>query len=81
MIRYRAYGQPPSRAAYWRQIRLALWIPAYRIAEVSGFSVAYVYAIEREERPLLPHVEDVLRVVYEREMARVYSDAGRLEAA
>ena len=77
----RASAQSSSRAAYWRALRIALGLRLEEIAEVSGFSLAYLSAIERGKRPLLSHVEDVVRIVLEREQRRVYEDAVRLEAA
>lgn len=61
-----------SRAAYYR---------AADVARVSGFSLSYLSAIERGDRPLLPHVEDALRVAIEREQRRVYSAAASADGA
>ena len=81
MSGHRASGQPASRARYWRSLRLALGVRLETVAKITGFSAAYLGAIERDERPLLPHVEDALRVAIEREQRRVYADAVRLEEA
>lgn len=77
----RASGQPTSRAAYWKTLRLALGIRLEAVARISGFSTPYLSAIERDERPLLPHVEEALRVAFDREQRRVYRDAARIEEA
>lgn len=81
MTARRASGQPASRAAYFKAVRLALGLRLTTLAKVSGFSASYIAAIESEERPLLPHVEKALRSSLEREQQRVYRDAERLEAA
>lgn len=77
----RASGQPVSRAGYYRTLRLALGIRLETVAKITGFSSGYLSAIERDERPLLPHVEEALRVAFDREQRRVYQDAARLEDA
>lgn len=77
----RASGQPTSRAAYWKTLRLALGVRLETVAQITGFSTAYLSAIERGDRPLLPHVEDTLRVAFDREQKRVYADAVRIEEA
>jgi predicted transcriptional regulator len=79
--RRRASGQPTSRAAYWKTLRVALGIRVETVAKITGFSTGYLCAIECGARPLLPHVEDTLRVAFDREQKRVYADAVRLEAA
>lgn len=77
--RCRAGSQPTSRAAYYRSLRLALGVRVETLARITGFSAAYLGAIEVSDRPLLPHVEDALRVALDREQRRVYADAVRLE--
>lgn len=70
-----------SRAAYYRALRCGLGIRAADVARVSGFSLSYLSAIERGDRPLLPHVEDALGVAIEREQRRVYSAAASADVA
>lgn len=73
---------PLTRRAYYRRIRKALGLSLGTIAHLSGYSAAYLSAMENGTRPLLPHVEDVLRVVYDRELRAVYRAAvAREEAA
>lgn len=72
---------PRTRAAYYRRIRKALGLSLGTIAHLSGYSAAYISAMENETRPLLPHVEDVLRIVYDRECRNVYRAAAMREEA
>jgi predicted transcriptional regulator len=76
-----ALARPRTRGDYYRRIRRALGLPLSAIAYVSGYSQAYLSCIETGERPLLPHVEDVLRVVYDKELRRAYEAAAMREVA
>ena len=73
---------PRTRAAYYRRIRKALGLSLGTLAKLSGYSAAYLSAMEQGRRPILPHVEDVLRIVYDRDIHNVYRAAvAREEAA
>jgi hypothetical protein len=56
-------------------------LPIAAVAHLSGYSAAYISAIENRTRPIPPHVEDVLRIVYDRELRRVYAAAAAREEA
>ncbi len=81
MKRCRAGQQPKSRADYYRRLRLALGVRVEEVARISGFSISYLSAMEAETRPLLPHVEEALRLTFDRLQRHVYEDARRVEAA
>lgn len=81
MKRCRSGRPPKSRSAYFRALRLALGISVEEVAKVSGLSLAYVSALEAEARPLLPHLEEILRLTFDKLQARVYADARRGEEA
>lgn len=81
MKRCRSGRPPKSRSAYFRALRLALGISVEEVAKVSGLSLAYVSALEAEARPLLPHLEEILRLTFDKLQARVYDEAARREAA
>jgi transcriptional regulator with XRE-family HTH domain len=72
---------PRTRAAYYRRISKALGLPIAAVAHLSGYSVSYISAIENRTRPIPPHVEDVLRIVYDGELRRVYAAAAAREEA
>ena len=72
---------PRTRRDYYRRIRKALDLSLGTIAHLSGYSQQYLSMLETGPRPRLPHVEDVLRVVYDRELRRVYRDAAAREEA
>lgn len=74
-------ARPRTRGDYYRRIRRALGLPLAAIAHLSGYSQAYLSAIEIGKMPLLPHVEDVLRIVYDKELRRAYEAAGMREVA
>ena len=81
MKRCRSGRPPKSRSAYFRALRLALGISVEEVAKVSGLSLAYVSALKAEARPLLPHLEEILRLTFDKLQARVYDEAARMESA
>jgi len=60
----------------YRRLRKALRLNLDTVAKRSGYSAAYISAVERGRRPMLTHVADALRVVYDRELQRALAADG-----